>query len=73
MLEAILAVIVAVVAAFGLGRWQGGRRARERREADDARAGVEAETQRRRIEDDIDQDIDLAGRARRSGVVRPDR
>lgn len=37
MLEAVLAVIVALAAAFGLGRWRGGRAARDKREAQDAR------------------------------------
>jgi hypothetical protein len=66
-LIAALAAIGTVVGAY----LKGGSNAKAKQEAADAKAAAKAHEDRRRIEDDIEQDDDLAGRARRAGVVRP--
>jgi hypothetical protein len=53
------------------GYFKGRHDARVKAELDAARAAMRAEAKRRRIEDDIAQDTDLAARARRIGMQRP--
>ncbi len=68
-LGAILAGIVAVVGALVLGRRQGRQAAQDKA----ATTALGHERKRQEQDDDIQQDTDLAARARRSGIVRPDR
>lgn len=63
------AVIVALVTAW----WRGRRSGQSAAKTQATRAALEAERKREEIEDDIQQDPDLAARARRSGLVRPER
>jgi hypothetical protein len=65
-LIAALAAIGTVVGAY----IKGGSNAKAKQETASAKAAAQAHEDRRRIEDDIDQDDDLAGRARRAGIVR---
>lgn len=62
----------AVLAALGLyakGRSDG----RAKIEAKALKAALDAERERQELDDEIAGDVDLATRARRSGLVRPDR
>lgn len=70
MIETIIAIIAAIVAAFGIGRWQGGANARNKADAERNEAAAKSHETRKRIEHEIDQDDDLYRRARDSGVVR---
>lgn len=64
----IAAVVFAIYAAFVMGvrREKSDERVREAVEAYDN------ERLRRQIDDEIEEDTDLAGRARRAGIVRKD-
>ena len=70
-LYAILGAIGAVVAAIFAAFTMGGRSAKHKRDAQDAKASLDAEINRRKLDDDIDQDTDLAARARRVGLRGP--
>lgn len=64
-------LLVLILGAFGL--YRKGRKDVKRETALEAAERIaKAHDKRRKIEDDIDQDDDLYGRAVRSGVVRPD-
>lgn len=71
MIELLGAVMIAILAAFGLGRWRGGRAAREKAAAAQAKA---VEQRRERIQDaqdDLSDDIGLLRdslRAREPGL-----
>jgi len=66
-----IAGAVALVLAV-LGAWIAGRReARQEARTEALRGDVEAYKTRERIEDAIDQDVDLVARAKRAGVLRP--
>ena len=66
-LIAALGAIATVAGAYLKGRSD----TKAKAETANAKAAAQAHDDRRRIEDDIDQDDDLAGRARRAGIVRP--
>lgn len=66
ILAAIGGAIVAALAFLKMGEVS----ADNRRDARDAKANLDAEINRRKLDDEIDQDTDLAARARRSGLVR---
>jgi hypothetical protein len=61
-----LAGLMAIMAVF----FAGSRQASQRAKIKGLEADKKAVKDRGRIDDDIDQEPDLAGRARRSGVVR---
>lgn len=63
------ALLLALLYAFARGR----RSARRETALEAAERYAKAHDTRRRIEDDIQEDVDLYERARRAGVVRPDR
>lgn len=63
------AMLLALLYAFARGR----RSARRETALEAAERQAKAHDTRRRIEDDIQEDVDLYERARRAGVVRPDR
>lgn len=66
LLGGIGTVIAAIVVAFATGsRFTGNKR-----DARDAKAARVADENRRKLDNEIDQDVDLAARARRSGLVR---
>ena len=64
----LAALIVAIYVAFKVGMRKEAYEERVR-EAEDSYA---AERMRRRIDEDVQEDTDLADRARRAGVVRKD-
>lgn len=61
-----LAGLLAFMAVWGLAK----REARRETALQAAERIAKAERKRGRIEDEIDQDTDLAARAKRSGVIR---
>lgn len=63
------AILLAMLYAFARGR----RSARRETALEAAERMAKAHTKRQEIEDDIQEDVDLYERARRAGVVRPDR
>ena len=68
MLIAGAGLLIAALAAS----WFGGRKAAQAdAKVDSLEGNIKAHKVRERIEDAIDQDIDLATRARRIGIVRP--
>jgi hypothetical protein len=68
---ALLAAILAIFAALCAALRTGGRTERAQIEAIAARTAAEAERNRTELDDEISQDVDLAARARRIGLVRP--
>ena len=66
LLGGIGTVIAAIVVAFATGS----RFTSNKRDARDAKAARAADENRRKLDNEIDQDVDLAARARRSGLVR---
>ena len=66
LLGGIGTVIAAIVVAFATGS----RFTSNKRDALDAKAARAADENRRKLDNEIDQDVDLAARARRSGLVR---
>lgn len=69
ILGSVVSVIVAIVGAF---IW-GGKSANRKKEARETEASLQAEFNRRKLDDEIAQDTDLATRARNAGLVRGDR
>jgi len=63
-----LAGLLAFLAVWGLAK----RQARQETALQAAERIAKAERKRGAIQDDIDQDTDLANRARRIGLVRPE-
>lgn len=64
----VAAVVVAIYAAFVMGV----RREKSDERVREAVKAYDNERVRRRIDEDIKEDTDLAGRARRAGIVRKD-
>jgi hypothetical protein len=64
---------VAALAGLAVAWWRGHASARRASDNRNTRAALDAERNRTRIEDEIQAETDLAARARRSGLVRPDR
>jgi len=62
------AAVLAFLAVWGLAK----RQARQETALQAAERIAKAERKRGAIQDDIDQDTDLANRARRIGLVRPE-
>lgn len=69
-LIAIAVVIAALAATWFGGRKSGKSGAKLKTERDQALATAKAEQDRVKLDDAINQDTDLAARARASGVVR---
>ncbi len=65
-LGAIFAAVMALVGVWAAGR----RTGRQAAETDALRHSVTAVQTRERIDDEIDQDTDLAARARSTGLLR---
>lgn len=63
-----IAALLAFLAVWGLAK----RQARQETALQAAERIAKAERKRGAIQDDIDQDTDLANRARRIGLVRPE-
>ena len=67
---ALLGGIGTVIAAIVIAFVTGSRSTSNKRDARDAKAARAADENRRKLDNEIDQDVDLAARARRSGLVR---
>ena len=67
---ALLGGIGSVIAAIVIAFVTGSRSTSNKRDARDAKAARAADENRRKLDNEIDQDVDLAARARRSGIVR---
>lgn len=73
MTASIWGAVVFVAALFGIVMAAVRAGARKERDADDLRdtgAALDAERKREALDDEINQDTDLADRARRAGLVR---
>ena len=68
-----VALILGAIVALAGGAWRIARNAVAADRAKRAAAAAKADTNRTRLDDEIQQDPDLAARARRIGIVRPDR
>ena len=69
-LWALLGGIGTVIAAIVIAFVTGSQSTSNKRDARDAKAARAADENRRKLDNEIDQDVDLAARARRSGIVR---
>ena len=70
-LYAMIAAAVGVLGSVIVAYFAGGRSVKYKRDAQDAKASLDAEINRRKLDDEIDQDTNLASRARRIGLRGP--
>lgn len=68
-LAGLVALVLAVLGVYSKGK----RAARQETALEAAERMAKAHDTRRKIEDDIQEDVDLYDRAKRSGIVRPER